>query len=147
MWVRSLGGEDPVEKDVATHCSILAWKIPWTGEPGRLPCTGLRRVRRDWAIEHTMLSESRRWTLYEKWWCCRETRPPPRGDNERDGRSSLTFRNAGDANYGQECSGCSYFRGSMLPPFLSTHLPQRHLELNSKMFNMFLEGECFLSLW
>ena len=42
---------------------------------------------------------------------------------------------------------CSYFRGTMLPPFLPTHLPQRHLEFNSKMFNMFLEGECFLSLW
>ena len=35
-WVQSLGGEDPLEKAMATHSSILAWKIPWTEEPGRL---------------------------------------------------------------------------------------------------------------
>ena len=35
-WVRSLGGEDPLEKEVATHSSILAWEIPWTEEPGGL---------------------------------------------------------------------------------------------------------------
>ena len=35
-WVRSLGGEDPVEKEMATHSSILAWRIPWTEEPGGL---------------------------------------------------------------------------------------------------------------
>ena len=35
-WVRSLGGEDPLEKGTATHCSILAWRIPWTEKPGRL---------------------------------------------------------------------------------------------------------------
>ena len=51
-----------------------------------------------------MLSEPRRWTLYQKWWYCRETLPPPRWDNKRVARSSLTFRNAGGANYAQECS-------------------------------------------
>ena len=35
-WVRSLGGEDPLKKGLATHSSILAWKIPWTEEPSRL---------------------------------------------------------------------------------------------------------------
>ena len=35
-WVRSLGWEDPLEKEMATHSSTLAWKIPWTDEPGRL---------------------------------------------------------------------------------------------------------------
>ena len=35
-WVQSLGWEDPLEKGTATHCSILAWRIPWTEEPGRL---------------------------------------------------------------------------------------------------------------
>ena len=35
-WVRSLGQEDPLEKEMATHSSTLAWKIPWTEEPGRL---------------------------------------------------------------------------------------------------------------
>ena len=42
--VRSLGGEDPLEKDVATHSSILAWKIPWMEEPGRLQSMGSQRV-------------------------------------------------------------------------------------------------------
>ena len=36
MWVQSLGGEDPLEKEIATHFSILAWRIPWTEEPGGL---------------------------------------------------------------------------------------------------------------
>ena len=36
MWVQSLGWEDPLKKEMATHSNILAWKIPWTGEPGRL---------------------------------------------------------------------------------------------------------------
>ena len=43
-WVRSLGQEDPVDKGMATHPSILAWKIPWTEEPGRLQSIGLPRV-------------------------------------------------------------------------------------------------------
>ena len=43
-WVRSLGREDPLEKGVATHSGILAWKIPWTEEPGGLQSTGLQRV-------------------------------------------------------------------------------------------------------
>ena len=41
-WVRSLGGEDPLEKEMATHSSILAWKIPWTEKPGGLQSVGLR---------------------------------------------------------------------------------------------------------
>ena len=41
-WVRSLGGEDPLEKEMATHSSILAWTIPWMEEPGRLQCTGCK---------------------------------------------------------------------------------------------------------
>ena len=45
-WVQSLGREDPLEKEMATHSSTLAWKIPWTEEPGRLPSGG-HRVRHD----------------------------------------------------------------------------------------------------
>ena len=43
-WVQSLGREDPLEKEMATHSSILAWSIPWKEEPGGLPSTGLQRV-------------------------------------------------------------------------------------------------------
>ena len=45
-WVSSLGWEDPLEKGMATHSSILAWRIPWTGEPGELQSMGLQRVGR-----------------------------------------------------------------------------------------------------
>ena len=45
--VQSLGGEDPLEKEVATHSSILAWRIPWTEEPGGLQSIGSERVRHD----------------------------------------------------------------------------------------------------
>ena len=43
-WVPSLGQEDPLEKDMATHTSILAWRIPWTEDPGGLQFMGLQRV-------------------------------------------------------------------------------------------------------
>jgi len=47
-WVRSLGWKDPLEKEMATHSSTLAWKIPWTEERGRLQSMGLQRVGHDW---------------------------------------------------------------------------------------------------
>ena len=46
-WVQSLGQEDPLEKEMATYSSTLAWKIPWTEEPGRLQSMGSQRVRHD----------------------------------------------------------------------------------------------------
>ena len=46
-WVRSLGWEDSLEKEMATHSSILAWRIPWTEEPGRPQPMGSQRVRHD----------------------------------------------------------------------------------------------------
>ena len=48
-WVQSLGAEDPLEKEIATHSSTLAWKIPWMEEPGGLQSTGSQRVGPDWA--------------------------------------------------------------------------------------------------
>ena len=53
IWVQSLGPEDPVEKGMATHPSILAWGIPWTEEPGGkgLQSMGSQRVRPDLATE------------------------------------------------------------------------------------------------
>ena len=46
-WVRTLGWEDPLEKGMATHSSIFAWKISWTEEPSGLQSMGLHRVRHD----------------------------------------------------------------------------------------------------
>ena len=48
-WVQSLGREDPLEKEMATHSSVLAWEIPWTEEPGGLQTIGSQRVGHDLA--------------------------------------------------------------------------------------------------
>ena len=47
IWVQSLGWEDPLEKGMATRSRILAWRIPWTEEPGGLQSLALQRVRQD----------------------------------------------------------------------------------------------------
>ena len=98
-WVRSLGLEDSLEKRMATHSSILAWKIPWTEEPGWLQPMGSQRVGHNWPTH-------RLWALYRTkyshtWaiWCKQPThwqRPWLRaggegGDREWDGwMESLT---------------------------------------------------------
>ena len=56
--IQSLGREDPLEKEMATHSSTLAWKIPCTEEPGRLQSMGLQRVRHDWATSLHFLNTS-----------------------------------------------------------------------------------------
>ena len=52
-WVQPLGQEDPLEKEMAIHSSTIAWKIPWTEEPGRLQSMGWQRVGHDWATSLT----------------------------------------------------------------------------------------------
>ena len=56
-WVRSLGQEDALEKEMSTHSSILAWKILWTEEPGRLQSMGLQSVGHELANEQQQLGE------------------------------------------------------------------------------------------
>ena len=56
VW--SLGWEDPLEKEMAAHSSILAWKIPWTMEPGRLPSMGSQRVGHDWATSLSLCQQT-----------------------------------------------------------------------------------------
>ena len=58
--VRSLIQEDPLEKEMATHCSILAWKIPWTEEPGRLQFLGLQR------IGHDLATKQQQYVIYDQ---------------------------------------------------------------------------------
>ena len=57
MWAPSLGQEDPLEKEMATHSSVLAWEIPWTEEPGGLQPMGSQRVRHNW------LSKQQQWSI------------------------------------------------------------------------------------
>ena len=52
------GQEDPLKEEMVTHSNILAWKIPWTEEPGSLQSMGLQRVRYDWATKHTHIFNS-----------------------------------------------------------------------------------------
>ena len=60
-WIQSLGWEDPLEKEMTTHSSILAWRIPWTEEPGRLQSMWLQRVRHNWATSLLSLLCSCAW--------------------------------------------------------------------------------------
>ena len=53
MQVWSLGWEDPLEEEMATHSSILAWRIPWTEETDGLPSIGSQTVGHSWVTEHT----------------------------------------------------------------------------------------------
>ena len=68
MRVWSLGQEDPLEEEVATHPSILAWEIPWTKEPGRLQPTGSQRVVHDLMTEHACLGVKYKVVTWE--WSC-----------------------------------------------------------------------------
>ena len=58
IWVWSLGWEDPLEKGTATHSSSLAWRIPWTEEPGGLQSMGLHRAGHDWATSLSLTHSS-----------------------------------------------------------------------------------------
>ena len=69
--VRSLGWEDPLEKEMATHSSTVAWRIPWREEPGRLQSMGSQRVRHDWAtsLHFTSLQNPQQgsWKIFPSW--------------------------------------------------------------------------------
>ena len=62
--VRSLGQEDPLEKEMATHSNTLAWKIPWTEEPGELQSMGLQRVRQDFTFTFPSINVQEQKDLY-----------------------------------------------------------------------------------
>ena len=58
-WVWSLGWDDPLEKKTATHFSILAWKVPWTEEPGGLWSIGAQRIGHDWVTNSIQSAKTR----------------------------------------------------------------------------------------
>ena len=65
-WVWSLGQEDPLEKEMATHSSILAWRIPWTEKPGGLQSMGSQRVRHNWETNtHIYNNTCLKWFNFE----------------------------------------------------------------------------------
>ena len=67
-WVRSLGWEGPLEKEMATHSNILAWRIPWTEKPGRLQYMGSQRVGQDWATSLSLSENKEGITLDKEIW-------------------------------------------------------------------------------
>ena len=70
MWetrVQSLGWEDPLEKEMAIHSSTIAWKIPWTEEPGRLQSMGSQRVGHDWATSLSLSPALQRPGQHKTW--------------------------------------------------------------------------------
>ena len=67
-WVQSLGQEDTLEKRMATHSSILTWRISWTEEPGRLQSVGSQRVRHDWATNNLTFTETKGLECRPKKW-------------------------------------------------------------------------------
>ena len=71
--VRSLGQEDPLEEEMATHSSILAWRIPWTEEPGRLQSMGLQKVGHDWMtslLTFKFFNRQRHYFCFVMWFVC-----------------------------------------------------------------------------
>jgi len=69
-WVWSLGQKDPLEKGMAIHSSILAWRIPWTEEPGGLQSMGSQRVRHDWATDTNFRLSNHNQALMVQTWLC-----------------------------------------------------------------------------
>ena len=78
--VQSLGQEDPLEKDMATHSTTLAWKIPWTEEPGGLQSMGSQRVRHDWVTSFHFTSMAGK----EDNWVCVCTHTHTHRDTDTD---------------------------------------------------------------
>ena len=66
-WIQSLSGEDPLEKEMAAHSSILNWRIPWTEEPGGLQSMGSQRVGQD-LVTNTTKKPSSLWEEPEPEW-------------------------------------------------------------------------------
>ena len=104
MQVTSLGQEDPLEKEMATHSSILAWEIPWTEEPGGLQSIGWQRVGHDWATKQQQRE-------------CTHRRRESEGITEAEGRvawpQAKKFEQPPEDNRGKECVVPSSFGGNI----------------------------------
>ena len=130
-WVRSLGREDPLEKRMATHSSILAWGALWTQEPGRLQSMGSQRVRHDWAINTFKLftfkaiitSESHFHQLLGSWPC----RP---GSDVHSKLLSYLYKVTPGSNFpGMPISSCWCIRISIMLILLILSRTLRYLTL------------------
>ena len=101
-WVQSLGREDPLEKEMATHSSILAWRIPWTEEPGGLQSTGWQRVGRLSDFTHftrppyLLLCSTAKLCLFVTPWTAAHQAPLSVGFSRQEHWSGSPFPSPGD---------------------------------------------------
>ena len=68
-WVWSMDGEDSVEKEMATHSSILAWRITWIEKPGGLQSIGSQKIGQNWVTDTNIVSAQRKCQLSSGFWC------------------------------------------------------------------------------
>ena len=116
--VRSLDREDPLEKEMATHSSSIAWKIPWMEEPGRLQSMGSQRVRHDWATSLSSQVRKRK----DKYCMCSVT------SVVSDSLQSMDWTPQTPLSVG--FSRQEYWRGLLCPP------PGKYCILNAYIWNL-----------
>ena len=95
-WVRSLGREDPLEKEMPTHSSILAWRIPWREEPGGLQPMGSRRVAHNWSDSVHTRTSAHRPNGRER----RGSKEPPDEGKRRESKSWLKTQHSKNWDHG-----------------------------------------------
>ena len=117
-WVPSLGGEDTLEKEMAPHCSMLAWKIPWTEEPGKLQSMESQRVRGDWVIGSNTLHPCWQslipfWKILERRWVMRIRRSKTDGCLENSWAKEPTTQTKRNVNLSRvKCFSCHFHSSS-----------------------------------
>ena len=105
-WVQSLGQEDPLEKGMATHSSILAWRIPWAEEPGGLQSLGSQRVRHDWATNTLTVDLLPGWPVQRPCtWPLRPELPVQKGCADSSAWQAMCRKAAPNTSIPEGCSG------------------------------------------
>ena len=108
-WVQSLGQENPLKKGMTVHSSILAWRIPWREEPGRLQDVGSQRVGHDWATNTTYLLLYT-WELPRQTkWINKWPRPPPQIPSAAKDKDLRVGDGVGGSSYGEFSSFTALF--------------------------------------
>ena len=120
-WVWSLGWEDSLEKEMATHSGTLAWKIPWMEKPGRLQSMGLQRVVYDWvtSLFLSFFLIQYDWCLGKKWKRQRDTHMETISWQQRQGLKCCSYKpRTPEGGWDKEWPSQRGFRGRMaLPTF------------------------------
>ena len=133
MQVQSLGQEDLLEKEMATHASILAWRIPWTEKPGGLQSMRLQRVGHDWATEHACLKKKK--------WKKRKGRKKTRRKQTGRKKEKDEERKKGERERGR--TGRKKENGQLRPISLGTYISNKNLHRRKNIHNAWYYGLAF----